>query len=431
MAFSDAYEWTSYGGIGEYKMDKEIFISHRSCDKSFADLLETFLTTCGIPTEKIFCSSLPGNDILCEISKEIKAALKTSKLNMVLLSNSYYQSAYCQNEAGVIWYSETGKVIFALPEINDHNMEGFLNSENKLHSMDNKSDWLAVSDILRTLFPGFITTAAGLNSKIDKSIAQYTNALNTRASSVILTKANTDNTLEREIQIGSFSDAEKVILLFFYETQKLLVAANLLPIKDWLIKQNALDIDLETGIELLAADDLVEQTADAAGNVNQYKIKISTYRKLRKITQSSIDILRAAVQIRVDEKHEKGESEIDNLIEKGFSTEEVLLIKYILDVSRETLYAGWLAPKETSMIRNWEEINALDDTLSKKYQDLLNKLYICKFIEVKQFTEHGNPKEYRISPAFLQALQSISRISKDTIQRIVDEHKATPDDLPF
>lgn len=57
-------------------MDKEIFISHRSCDKSFADLLETFLTTCGIPSEKIFCSSLPGNDILCEISNEIKAAFK-------------------------------------------------------------------------------------------------------------------------------------------------------------------------------------------------------------------------------------------------------------------------------------------------------------------------------------------------------------------
>lgn len=35
------------------------------------------------------------------------------------------------------------------------------------------------------------------------------------------------------------------------------------------------------------------------------------------------------------------------------------------------------------MIRNWEEINELNDSLSKKYSDLLNKLLIRKFIEVK------------------------------------------------
>lgn len=412
-------------------MEKEIFISHRSCDKSFADILETFLTTCGIPSEKIFCSSLPGNDILCEISKEIKAALKTSKLNIVLLSDTYYQSAYCQNEAGVIWYSDISKVIYALPEINDHNMEGFLNNENKLRRMDNKSDCLAVSDILRPLFPGFITTAAGLNAKIDKSIAQYTTALSNRAPSVIATTVNTDNALEKEIQTGGFSDTEKVILLYFYETQKVEVAANLLPINDWLNKQNAVDIDLQTGIELLATDELIKQTADAVGNVTEYRVEISTYRQLRRITKSSIDILRSTLQIRADEKHEKSDNEIDKLIQKGFSVEEVLLLKYILDLSRDTLYAGWQASNETDMIRNWEEINALDDALSKKYPDLLNKLSIRKFIEVKQVTSYGNPKEYRISPVFLQDLQSISRVSKDTIQRIVEEHKVTPDDLPF
>ena len=412
-------------------MNKEIFISHRSCDKKFADLLETFLTTCGIPSETIFCSSLPGNDILCEISNEIKTALQTSKLNIAILSDAYYQSAYCQNEAGVIWCSGTIKTVFALPEINEHNMEGFLNSENKIRRMDNKSDLLAFSDILKALFPSFITTVAGLNAKIDKLLEQYGTALNSRPLTNAPVVAKLDNALEREIQAGSFSDAEKVILLYFYDTQKLCVEASLLPYKSWMNKQNAIDVDTESGFALLAEDGLVEQTADAVGNLCEYKLSLSTYRNLRKMTHPSIEILRSALQVGSDTRNKKSGNEIDNLIKKGFSPEDILLLKYIMDLSRSTLYAGWQSSQEIDMIRNWEEINELDNSLSQKYSDLLNKLFIRKFIEVKEVTSYGNPKEYRISPVFLQSLQSISSESKYAIQRIVEEHKAEADEFPF
>jgi hypothetical protein len=412
-------------------MDKEIFISHRSCDKKFADLLETFLTTCGIPSETIFCSSLPGNDILCEISSEIKAALQTSKLNIALLSDAYYQSAYCQNEAGVIWYSGTIKTVFALPEINEHNMEGFLNSENKIRRMDNKSDLLAFSDILKTIFPSFITTVAGLNAKIDKLLEQYGTTLNSRPPTNAPIVAKLDNTLESEIQAGSFSDAEKVILLYFYETQKLCIEASFLPYKSWMNKQNAIDVDAENGFALLAEDGLVEQVADAVGNLIEYKLSISTYRNLRKITQPSVEILRSALQIDSDMINEKSNNEIDNLIKKGFSPEDILLLKYIMDLSRSTLYTGWQESQEIDMIRNWEEVNELDNSLSRKYTDLLNKLFIRKFIEVKEVTSYGNPKEYRLSPVFLQSLQSISSESKSAIRQIVENHKTVTDELPF
>jgi len=412
-------------------MDKEIFISHRSSDKKFADLLETFLTTCGIPSETIFCSSLPGNDILCEISNEIKAALQTSKLNVVLLSDAYYQSDYCQNEAGIIWYSDTKKTVFALPEINEHNMEGFLNSENKIRRMDSKSDLLAFSDILKIIFSSFITSAAGLNSKIDKLLEQYGVALNSRTHTNAPIGAKLDNSLEREIQAGSFSDAEKVILLYFYDTQKLCVEASLLPYKSWMNKQNAIDVDTESGFALLAEDGLLEPTTDAVGNLCEYKLSISTYRNLRKITQPSIEMLRSALKVESDIRNRKSDNEIDNLIKKGFSPEDILLLKYIMDLSRNTLYAGWQASQEVDMIRNWEEINELDNSLSQKYTDLLNKLFIRKFIEVKEVTLYGNPKEFKISPVFLQSLQSISSESKNVIQRIVEKHKTEMDELPF
>ena len=78
----------------EEKVDAIIFISHRSTDKDVADMLVDFFCGTGIPRNSVFCSSLPGNDINEKISGEVKAALKSSAINIAILSHSYYESAY-------------------------------------------------------------------------------------------------------------------------------------------------------------------------------------------------------------------------------------------------------------------------------------------------------------------------------------------------
>lgn len=72
-----------------------VFISHRSTDKTVAEILTTFLCGVGVPKDAVFCSSLPGNDIDQCISKEVKEALKSSAVNIAILSGDYYESAYC------------------------------------------------------------------------------------------------------------------------------------------------------------------------------------------------------------------------------------------------------------------------------------------------------------------------------------------------
>ena len=59
---------------------------------------------------------------------------------MVILSEDYYQSVYCTNETGIIWYDNTPKVLIALPEITTNDMKGFLNSEYKLNSLSVDTD---------------------------------------------------------------------------------------------------------------------------------------------------------------------------------------------------------------------------------------------------------------------------------------------------
>lgn len=120
----------------ETKVKNIVFISHRSSDKDIADMLVDFFTGTGISKEVVFCSSLPGNDINERISDEVKAALKASAVNIAILSQDYYQSAFCLNEAGVLWYEDAPVIPIALPEINPGNMYGFLNNEYKLRRLD-------------------------------------------------------------------------------------------------------------------------------------------------------------------------------------------------------------------------------------------------------------------------------------------------------
>ena len=103
-------------------------------------MIVDFFSATGISRDKIFCSSLPGNDINEKISDEVKMALKNSAINIAILSYDYYQSAYCLNEAGVLWYNDVPVIPIALPEINSNNMYGFLNSEYKLRHLDLDTD---------------------------------------------------------------------------------------------------------------------------------------------------------------------------------------------------------------------------------------------------------------------------------------------------
>ncbi len=137
----------------ETKVKNIIFISHRSTDKDIADMLVDFFAGTGIPRESVFCSSLPGNDINERISDEVKTALKNSAVNIAILSHDYYQSAYCLNEAGVLWYEEVPVIPIALPEINSSNMYGFLNNEYKLRRLDCDTDISYIYDTVNENIP--------------------------------------------------------------------------------------------------------------------------------------------------------------------------------------------------------------------------------------------------------------------------------------
>lgn len=130
-------------------MEPIIFISHSSKNAEIADILRDFLVGAGIPNNYIFCSSLPGNDVRYTIPAEVKAKLGRSTVSIAILSNEYYNSMYCVNEAGIIWFmDQIPAIVIGLPEITHTNMCGFLNGDNILRRLDDQNDIFQIYDIV-------------------------------------------------------------------------------------------------------------------------------------------------------------------------------------------------------------------------------------------------------------------------------------------
>lgn len=122
-------------------MRDEIFISHRTTESAVAEMIKDFLVSTRIPNDKIFCSSLPGNDVCEKIASEVKVHLQKASIIILLLSHDYYESAYCLNEAGIAWYLDDVLVIpIGLPEVEHTGMYGFIGSDYKLRRLNVDGD---------------------------------------------------------------------------------------------------------------------------------------------------------------------------------------------------------------------------------------------------------------------------------------------------
>lgn len=155
-------------------MKNLIFISHRSTDKAVADMLLDFLSTTGIPRDAIKCSSLHGNDVKEKISPEVRTWIQNSAVNIAILSSDYYDSTYCLNEAGILWYLDSVPVIpIALPEINHDDMIGFLNSDYKLRRLDSDDDIAFIYDTVQEKLNTRQATHSVINTEIKKLKERY------------------------------------------------------------------------------------------------------------------------------------------------------------------------------------------------------------------------------------------------------------------
>jgi hypothetical protein len=83
-----------------------IFISHAVVDAKLAELLVDFLKEAiGVPSDEIFCSSLPDHAIPFgeDFNAYIRSKIEAPKLVLLLMTPAYLDSAFCMMELGAAW----------------------------------------------------------------------------------------------------------------------------------------------------------------------------------------------------------------------------------------------------------------------------------------------------------------------------------------
>lgn len=132
-----------------------VFISHSSKDVNLVNHLNSLLTSLGIKSEDIFCSSLEGQGVKngLRISDEIQKNMKKSSLIIYVITQNFLKSTYCTNELGAGWILNDEKRLFILKaeDVKNEELIGFINSEYKYSLFDQAG----ISDLCDIVFELF------------------------------------------------------------------------------------------------------------------------------------------------------------------------------------------------------------------------------------------------------------------------------------
>lgn len=389
-----------------------IFISHRSTDKTIADMLVDFFSATGISRDKIFCSSLPGNDINEKISGEVKTALQNSTINIAILSYDYYQSAYCMNEAGIFWYSDSPVIPIALPEINSNNMYGFLNSEYKLRRLDSDTDISYIYDSVSEAVSTSHTKVSVITYENNKLRNRYTDFLKTRElSKPVIT------ILPTAIASEITTDDERVVL--YYILQKNVRKVSKRSVSDWLHKNEIYNINVDNAFDLLSS------FGGGTVNNNTLEFGLEAFRKYSANSITLIPELKECVERHIKEAVNTFQSlwnsnTLDNIME--------LFIAYIVDERMCNFGDRWMADGQIENIKNWESKYTLDSTLSENYGSCLQFFIQNNLVYETDWTSYGNPREYSLCTSLQEFLFNCPKENIEKLQEVKNAHYY---DLPF
>ncbi len=387
-----------------------IFISHRGLDKEVADMLVDFLCGTGIPKEYVFCSSLPGNDVDSNIPGEVKDALKHSVVNIAVLSCDYYQSAYCLNEAGILWFLDGVPVIpIGLPEINKNNMYGFLDSHYILRRLDDNTDISHVYDIVRESISAQNCKAAVLTAETKKLVDRYTLFLNARAnyqeehSSVSISDMTTDD--------------ERIVL--YYILSKKLLKVSKEKIIDWMNKAEVYNVDIDNAFALLSS------ITGCSLNGNTLEFGVKAFREYTKDNASILQALQPYLESHIQLASNTfmqlmDQSAVDPLLQ--------LFACYIIEERIHSLGDRWMAEAQIQSIKDWEGKNSLDSTLSNNYGKCLEWFKQNSLVYECGWTEYGNAREYAICPSLQTFFNSVPDKYLCVLESAKEAHRF---ELPF
>lgn len=338
--------------------------------------------------------------------------MKGSAINIAILSQAYYQSAYCLNEAGVLWYEDVPVIPIALPEINSTNMYGFLNNEYKLRRLDSDTDISYIYDTVCEALSAGQTKVSVVTYESKKLREKYAAYLKTRIQSVLSTVSS---------QIFSVSDIttddERIILYYMLQMEVRKVTKE--KVTQWLNESEIYHVNVDNAFDLLSS------IGGGLVNDSTLELGIESFRKYTANAASVLPELKECIdrhtKLAVDTFREIWKSEVLNPATR-------LFVAYIIDERMRSFGDRWMAEKQIESIKLWEDKNQLDSELSSNYGSCLELFVQYDLVYESSWTSYGNPREYSLCPSLRKYLFGCPEGVLEEAQNIKQVHNI---ELPF
>ena len=389
----------------------KIFISHRTSDKDFVDIFVNFLVSIGVSYENVFCSSLPGCDVQKNISDEIKDALNISVCNIVILSKEYYNSPYCLNECGIIWFLDSKGIPvipIGLEDISVQDMKGFLNSNFKLRKLNNANDLDYIYDTLNKI--GVVTNST--RQMVSNSI----DTIKERYNTLLRKSEKKFNKIDNKSEVYT-TDDERILIYYITTKKKRKILKS--DFINWIYDNELFDVDIDNAI------DLISKISQNSINDNCLELGLDYFKTITSYNDSQIEEYFAA--------YSRHQILSKNTILKLFKNNELddkllLFISYIVDNKYSSFGDRWLENTEIENIKKWEFENELDSVLSSNYSYCLSYFINNKLVFPSSFTSYGNPREYSLYNSIKDLLFDENF---EYIKTLQDNKQKYVNELPF
>ena len=402
-------EYEAGGSQNNLKLpnSSKIFISHRTSDAAIVDAIFDFFVATGIPRDKIFCSSLPGNDVKEKIPAEIKETMRNSCLNIAILSSEYYQSAYCLNEAGILWFRDVPVIPIALPEIQPADMIGFLNDDYKIRRLDNADDLAYIYDIACEASSSSQAKVSTITAETRKLISKYQQLISTRTQiKSTQTKGSWDVT----------TDDERIVLYYIISKQVRKVSKDM--ICSWIQNMEIYNVNVDNAFDLLSTlgnGSIVDETLELSADV------------FREYSSNATQVLNELQPI--IEKHiDLSSKRFDKMWNEEVDDHIKLFVAYIVDEKIEIFGDRWMADAQIEDIKRWESKYILDSTLSSNYGKCLSLFTHNRFVHECEWTSYGNARAYALNSSLKELL---FKAPFSIIEELIKIKEAYQLELPF
>lgn len=435
-------------------MQKKIFISHSSIDEKIGEKLVDALVSMGVPQDIIFYSSKyhTGVGLGCDFSKVVKTALEECEIVIFLLTKSFYQSEYCLNEMGAVWYSNKRFIPVLLGDLTLSDMKGFIDSHYIALKPKQKETYKLFVELKK-----YIDVFNDLQSPeaIFKDFIEEANRAVEITDKYSTPKEDFPSETEKKLLQKRFTDNEILLLNYFIETNSNYLkditiynqitneeekSSELKEFEKYCSRYVNFDhqkakmlLEKSNYLSCIFTKDWNQDYMGCELNIDFFRDIISLSEKANKLIHETLaKYKKTDVHATIEKTNDVLE---DLLLNEKLSEIEILLLAFMANKNQMTLGTRWMMAGTVSKIQQWEEENELfNKSLSQNYENALSALINREMVDVASYTSYGNPREFRLKQPLVTQLYNLSskgRLVLDTTIKNNVSKKPKYDELPF